>query len=99
LYSTQKPEDERQPGKIAGPVPLQAEAARPTTRTGKNGPPHLRRQFAGFRAALLAAGSVKSGARMQLPGNSLLDLSAGKFSLGVSDLQVWEGKARLSMGF
>jgi outer membrane autotransporter protein len=45
------------------------------------------------------AGSLRSGARMQLPGNALLDLSAAYLSLGVSDLNVWEGKVRLSLGF
>ena len=45
------------------------------------------------------AGSIRTGARMQLPGNALLELSAAYLSLGVSDLDVWEGKVRVSMGF
>ena len=44
-------------------------------------------------------GSVRSGARMQLPGNALVEASVGYLSFGQNDLNVWEGKLRLSVGF
>jgi outer membrane autotransporter protein len=44
-------------------------------------------------------GSMRSGARMQLPGNTLVEASVGYLSFGQNDLQAWEGKLRLSVGF
>ena len=44
-------------------------------------------------------GSVRSGARMQLPGNALVGASVGYLSFAQNGLDVWEGKLRLSVGF
>jgi hypothetical protein len=45
------------------------------------------------------AGSVRSGARIQLPNAALVEASVGYLSFAQSGLDVWEGKVRFSLGF
>jgi hypothetical protein len=44
-------------------------------------------------------GSLRSGVRMQLPNNALLEASAGYLSFGQPGRNVWEGRLRFSLGF